>query len=197
MPSKSINKTLGCLTGMIYLNKAEQSNAKRILDKIPDIYNKAFERASREFGERLVRLTKKCLAVGQPPPNSGVSWKPHSESTIHDLGVHPLLNLTGTYMNSIGIQRAKGRTWVGLNYNRQGGSRNAYGRFTTGKARVNQDPKSKLTLNQIAIINEFGTRDGLIPARPLWQPAWKSLGGNRAYQALLKSYIKKGLNQYM
>ena len=197
MPSKSINKTLGGLTVRLYVNKLEQAKAKRLLDKMPDIYNKAFERASREFGERLVRLTKKCLAVGQPPPNSGVSWKPHSESTIHDLGVHPLLNLTGTYMNSIGIQRAKGRTWVGLNYNRQGGSRNAYGRSTTGQARVNQDPKSKLTLNQIAIINEFGSKDGKIPARPLWQPAWKSLGGNRAYQALLKSYIKKGLNQYM
>lgn len=197
MPSKSINKTLGGLTVRLYVNKKEQAKAQRLLDKMPNIYNKAFERASKEFGEHLVRLVKKCLAVGQPPPNSGVSWKPHSESTIHNLGAHPLLNLTGTYMNSIGIQRSKGRTWVGLKYNRQGGSRNAYGRFTTGQARVNQNPRSKLTLNQIAIINEFGSKDGKIPARPLWRPAWKSLGGNAKYQETLKKELQKELRRYM
>lgn len=197
MSSKSINKTLGDISVKIYANKADQAKAQRLLDKIPDIYKGAFDRATKEFGMKLVSLTKRCLAIGQPPPNSGVSWPPHKPSTIHDLGAHPLLNYTGAYMNAIGLQRAQGRTWVGINYNRQGGSRNAYGRATSGSARVNQHPQSKLTLNQIAIIQEFGTKDGLIPPRPLWRPAWKSVGGNRAYQKLLKKYIKEGLSKYM
>ena len=164
---------------------------------MPNIYKEAFTRASQEFGERLVKIVKKCLAIGQPPPNSGVSWKPHSASTVHNLGAHPLLHYTGTYMNSIGIQRSLTRTWVGLNYNRQGGSRNARGRATTGSARATQRPPSKLTLNQIAIINEFGSRDGKIPPRPLWQPAWKSIGGNSAYQKLLRDCLRKELQKYM
>ena len=195
--SRSINKTLGDLRIQLYANKSQQAKAQRLLDKMPNIYKEAFTRASQEFGERLVKIVKKCLAIGQPPPNSGVSWKPHSASTIHNLGAHPLLHYTGTYMNSIGIQRSPTRTWVGLNYNRQGGSRNARGRATTGSARATQRPPSKLTLNQIAIINEFGSRDGKIPPRPLWQPAWKSIGGNSDYQKLLRDCLRKELQKYM
>lgn len=195
--SNSINKTLGDLHIRLYANRSQQAKAQRLLDSMPNIYKRAFTRASQEFGERLVRLTKKCLAIGQPPPNSGVSWKPHSPSTIHNLGAHPLLHYTGTYMNSIGIQRSPTRTWVGLSYNRQGGSRNARGRATAGSARATQKPPSKLTLNQIAIINEFGSKDGNIPPRPLWQPAWKSLGGNSAYQKLLRDCLRKELQKYL
>ena len=195
--SRSINKTLGDLRIQLYANKSQQAKAQRLLDKMPNIYKEAFTRASQEFGERLVKIVKKCLAIAQAPPNSGLSWKPHSARTVQNLGAHPLLHYTGTYMNSIGIQRSPTRTWVGLNYNRQGGSRNARGRATTGSARATQRPPSKLTLNQIAIINEFGSRDGKIPPRPLWQPAWKSIGGNSAYQKLLRDCLRKELQKYM
>ena len=38
MPSKSINKTLGGLTVRLYVNKAEQLKAQRLLNEMPDIY---------------------------------------------------------------------------------------------------------------------------------------------------------------
>ena len=45
--SNSINKTLGDLHIRLYANKSQQAKAQRLLDSMPNIYKKAFTRASQ------------------------------------------------------------------------------------------------------------------------------------------------------
>lgn len=118
-----------------------------------------------------------------PPPNSGVKWDPHSISTIKKYGEHTLLNYTGQYKRSVRIVKQKNRTFVGL-------PPNLHRTLNSGKT-------SKRTLNQIAIMLEYGSRDGNLPSRPLWKPAFKAAGGKEALRKHVVNAIRKELRKYM
>lgn len=200
MATNSINRTLpdsGSVEFRVYVHKDQELRAKRLINGIPSIYKNAFKNASNDFGKKLLNIIKTSLTIGQPPKGSGISWAPHAESTIHNLGEHPLLHLTGTYRNSISLHHTRTRTWVGLNYNISGGTRNKSGRLSAGHSRATSSNKSNLTLNQIAIILEFGSKDGRIPARPLWRPAWKVMGGNKGFQMAITKELRKEIRKYI
>lgn len=84
-----------------------------------------------------------------------------------------MLNLTGQYARSVTLVKGKKRTFVGLPI---GIKKITY----TGKT-------SRKTLNQIAIMLEYGSRDGNLPPRPLWAPAFKAAGK----AALQRKYVMK------
>lgn len=190
MATISINKTLSPRTlpaefdVRIYVNPKQQAKAQKLLDSMPHIYHEAYSKATLTFGRKLARLVRRCLKIGQPPPGSHVSWPPHSANTIRRWGEHPLLNLTGTYMRAIRIQSNKSRIWVGVPAGMPGGQKN-----------------SKLTLNQIAIIQEFGSTTGtnaFIMPRPLWRPAWKVLAGrnNEKFKVTLMRALQREIRKY-
>ena len=82
MATKSVNRTLGIPSGRfeIYVDKAQQARAEKLIRSVPSILTKSYVEGTRKFGEQLLRIVKKCLSTGMPPAGSGVSWPPHSAS---------------------------------------------------------------------------------------------------------------------
>lgn len=122
---------------------------------------RGYEKGLYKFSRKLLLIVRRSLKSGTPPPGSGVYWKPLSPNTIRSHGYHKLYNLTGLYSRSIGIQKHNKRTYIGIPRNIKPSNKHA----------------SK-TLNQVAILLEFGSRNGKIPARPLWKPSFQSADGN-------------------
>lgn len=183
MPSKSVNITLSIPVGPleIYVDKREQARAERLIAKTPSILNKGYAKGTEKFGNQLLRIVRRSLNTGVPPRGSGVSWPPHAPGTIKKYGDHTMLNLTGQYARSVTLVKGKKRIFVGLPIEIQ--------KITyTGKT-------SRKTLNQIAIMLEYGSRDGNLPPRPLWAPALKAAGGKAALQKEIRNEVRKEIRR--
>lgn len=186
MSSKSVNINLSTPIGSleIYVDKREQARAERLIAQTPSILTKGYAKGTEKFGNQLLRIVRRSLNTGMPPKGSGVSWPPHSPGTIKKYkkyGEHTLLNLTGQYAKSVTIVKGKKRTFVGLPI---GIRKITY----TGKT-------SRKTLNQIAIMLEYGSRDGNLPPRPLWSPAFKAAGGKAVLQKEIRNEIRKEIRR--
>lgn len=195
MPSKSVNINISTPIGPleIYVDKREQARAERLIAQTPSILTKGYAKGTEKFGNQLLRIVRRSLNTGIPPKGSGVSWPKHSPSTIKKYGEytkkygdkkygeHTMLNLTGQYAKSVTIVKGKKRTFVGLPI---GIRKITY----TGKT-------SRKTLNQIAIMLEYGSRDGNLPPRPLWGPAFKVAGGKVALQKEIRNEIRKEIRE--
>lgn len=189
MPSKSVNITLSTPVGPleIYVDKREQARAERLIAKTPSILTEGYAKGTEKFGNQLLRIVRRSLNTGVPPRGSGVSWPPHAPGTLKKFGDHKkygdhtMLNLTGQYARSVTLVKGKKRTFVGLPI---GIKKITY----TGKT-------SRKTLNQIAIMLEYGSRDGNLPPRPLWNPAFKAAGGKAALQKEIRNEIRKEIRE--
>lgn len=182
MPTKSVNITISTPVGplKIYVDKREQARAERLIAKSPSILTKGYEKGTEKFGNQLLRIVRRSLRTGVPPP--GVSWPPHSLATVKKYGEHTLLNLTGQYARSVAIIKTKNRTFVGLPIGRK---------KITYTGRI-----SRKTLNQIAIQLEYGSRSGKLPPRPLWKPAYLSIGGKKGLMKEIRNEVRKELRKY-
>lgn len=116
-----------------------------------------YNKGSLKFTRQLLSIVRTAIRSGTPPIGSGVAWKPLSESTIKKHGQHGIYHLTGLYLRSLGIHKEKNRTYIGI-----------------PRGIKPSNTRAKKTLNQIAIILEFGSKSGNIPSRPLWGPSYKS-----------------------
>lgn len=186
MPSKSVNINLSIPIGSleIYVDKREQARAERLIAQTPSILTKGYAKGTEKFGNQLLRIVRRSLNTGVPPIGSGVSWPPHAPGTIKKYkkyGDHTMLHLTGQYARSVTLVKGKKRTFVGLPI---GIRKITY----TGKT-------SRKTLNQIAIMLEYGSRDGNLPPRPLWGPAFKTAGGKAALQKEIRNEIRKEIRR--
>lgn len=166
----------------VYADPRDVARANKLIQKTPQILTEAYINAVNKWGPRLVRAAKSCLIHGMPPKGSGVSWPPHSAMTVKRLGAHTLLNWTGEYKRNIKLVRRGRQFAVGL---------------PPGKKKTRPDGStSGLTLTQVAKILEYGSRNGKIPARPLWQYLWNSVGGNEPYKKVLVREIRKQIRKY-
>lgn len=184
MPSKKVNINLSNNLGdiRIYVDPVKQRQAERLIAKTPSIMKLGYELGTRKFGNQLLRIVRRSLNNGLPPPGSKVSWPPHATATLKKYGAHTLLNLTGQYARSVTMVTQKDRTFVGLpprlrKITYSGGT-------------------SRKTLNQIAIMLEYGSRDGSLPPRPLWQPAFEVAGGNKVLEKEIRNQLRKELRKY-
>ena len=151
------------------LDKLSEHLQRTILD--------GYQRGVIDIGKRLTRIVRQALRTGIPPPGSGVTWDPLSESTIHRYGDHPIYNLTGTYSRCIGLSIYRSRILVGI------------------PLRTRRSSRGGLTMNQLAILLEYGSREegGNIPPRPVWGPALKSIGGKQSIKATIIRNIRSEL----
>ena len=184
MPSKSVNITLSTPVGPleIYVDKREQARAERLIAKTPSILTEGYAKGTEKFGNQLLRIVRRSLNTGVPPPGTHTSWPPHATATLKKYGAHTLLNLTGQYARSVTMVTQKDRTFVGL---------------PPGLRKITYSGRtSRKTLNQIAIMLEYGSRDGNLPPRPLWKPAFEAAGGNVVLEKEIRNQLRKELRKY-
>ena len=184
MPSKSVNINISTPIGPleIYVDKREQARAERLIAQTPSILTKGYAKGTEKFGNQLLRIVRRSLNNGLPPPGSKVSWPPHATATLKKYGAHTLLNLTGQYARSVTMVTQKDRTFVGL---------------PPGLRKITYSGRtSRKTLNQIAIMLEYGSRDGNLPPRPLWKPAFEAAGGNVVLEKEIRNQLRKELRKY-
>lgn len=195
MPSKKVNINLSnnLCDIQIYVDPVKQRQAERLIAKTPSIMKLGYELGTRKFGNQLLRIVRRSLNKGLPPPGSKVSWPPHAtatlkkyatlkKSTLKKHGAHTLLNLTGQYARSVTMVTQKDRTFVGL---------------PPGLRKITYSGRtSRKTLNQIAIMLEYGSRDGNLPPRPLWKPAFEAAGGNVVLEKEIRNQLRKELRKY-
>lgn len=143
---------------------------------------KGYDRGIGRFTTLVINKVKNAIRSGRPPSGSQVYWPPLSQAYIDRLKSkfpdHHIYSLTGLYERSIGIYRYKNRTILGLPYKNKPGNNRA----TT-------------TLNQVAIILEYGSKDGSIPSRPLWKPSLKSVGGIKRIKKEVMHGIRSQLHR--
>lgn len=183
MPSKKVNINLSnnLCDIQIYVDPVKQRQAERLIAKTPSIMKLGYELGTRKFGNQLLRIVRRSLNTGVPPPGTHTSWPKHAPGTVKKYGEHTLLRLTGQYAKSVTVVKTKNRTFVGLPI---GIKKITY----TGKT-------SRKTLNQIAIMLEYGSRDGNLPPRPLWNPAFKAAGGKAALQKEIRNEVRKEIRK--
>lgn len=194
MARRSINRNLDSLFDnfwfgdfQIYSDKRQEAKARKLLNGFEgtqSILKVAYDMGSQKFGEKILKIVKRCLKNGTPP--KGVSWSPHSIATVKALGEHTLLNWTHQYLKSVGIYKNKNKrnpyTYVGLPQR-------------VRKARKRGD--SRKTLSQVAALLERGSGDGHLPPRPLWAPAYKEAGSDRAFVETITREIQKEIRKYL
>lgn len=170
----------------IYVDPRDQQAAERFLKNQPAVLNRAYLGAATEFGNKLLKIIKRCIMTGKPPPNQGVSWPPHSEWTKKRFGEHPLLNLTGQYYREVQLMKSKyGRVMVGVP--------KVIKERMVSKKNGGVTADSTRTLNQIAYILEVGTAN--IPPRPLWKPAYQAAGGPKEIRNLMVKHIRREISK--
>lgn len=178
----NINISLPIGSVQIYVDPRKQMQAEKLITRTPQIMQKGYDLGSRKFGNQLLRIVRRSLNNGLPPPGSKVSWPPHATATLKKYGAHTLLNLTGQYARSVTMVTQKDRTFVGL---------------PPGLRKITYSGRtSRKTLNQIAIMLEYGSRDGNLPPRPLWKPAFEAAGGNVVLEKEIRNQLRKELRKY-
>jgi hypothetical protein len=191
MASRKVNINLSNNLGdiQIYVDPVKQRQAERLIAKTPSIMKLGYELGTRKFGNQLLRIVRRSLNKGLPPPGSKVSWPPHAIATLKKAtaipkkyGAHTLLNLTGQYARSVTMVTQKDRTFVGI---------------PPGLRKITYSGKtSRKTLNQVAIMLEYGSIDGNLPPRPLWKPAFEVAGGNVVLEKEIRNQLRKELRKY-
>ena len=158
---------------------------------------KGYEEAVNKFSRKILKIVKGAIQTSTPP--GGEIWEPLSPKYLRSYGKHDPYFLTGQYYRAVGLFKQKSKVWVGLPYNRK----------------YNRHDSHSLTLNQIAILLEYG-RGGLgsnyvedddegeggydnstsyMPARPLWAPSLREAGGIDKLNEMLLHYIRSSLGR--
>jgi|SRR6478609_1014808 len=134
---------------------------KRLLPALPLVIKAANEAGQKKAAEQLVTLVKRHIR------KQDLGWAEKSENTR--ASDDRVLVDSGTYLKSI-LAYKQGNTW------NAGVPRNIYGPNGTRVA-------------DYAIYNEFGFGSRL-PARPLWGPSLKEMGGQAGIQKIIFKVIK-------
>lgn len=176
---KKVNISLPRLSDLSFQIKLEGNweQSVNLVNSLGKDIEHGYNLAIDKFSKDLLRIVKKSITLGIPPPGGGVVWEPLSPKTIKRYGQHPIYNLTGLYARTIGLYRYKSRVLVGL------------------PSGIRRSSQKRLTLNQLAKILEFGSSSG-IPPRPVWAPSLKAVGGIDKLKKSILTSIRKELSKH-
>ena len=156
---------------------------------------RGYEDGVAEYGAKVCKIVREAIRSGSPP--GGGHWEPLSEHYQKKTRKHTPYDLTGQYYASVGVYSNRKRTWIGMPYNTR-----------------YRGQDTRLTLNQIAKILEFGRSGGdgsnyiegdgdegdamdvatsYMPARPLWRPAFSIAGSYEGIRQILLLNIRRRL----
>lgn len=180
--ARKVNITLPKVSDLVLQVKlnGEWQKVEPLVSNLGPSMQRGYDKAVSKFSRNLLAIVKKSLTLGIPPVGGGVTWQPLAPSTIERYGQHPIYNLTGLYSRSVGLFRYKSRVLIGL------------------PIRTRRSSEKKLTMNQLAIMLEFGSNDDdeRIPPRPVWGPSLKAAGGKNKLKQLILTEIRKELQKY-
>lgn len=177
-----------------YIHPENIDKVQRLIQAMPEIERAAYEKACTNFGKMLARYVRRCIMFNTPP--QGVSWPPHSDDYLKKYNVQGFWYLSGQMLRSIRLRNYQGGYYVGPNPNEKAADPvNKYGRSRT----------SKLTLVQLARLLEGGTFAGAgsslftndIPARPLFRPSFKAVGGTERLKKYLIANLRREVKKYI
>ena len=177
-----------------YVNPENIEKVSRLIKSMPEIETVAYQKACTNFGKMLAKYVRKCIMSNTPP--DGVSWPPHSEDYLKKYDVKGFWYLSGQMLRSIKLRQYQGGYYVGPNPNDKAVDPvNRYGRSRT----------SKLTLVQLARLLELGTFAGAgssrytndIPARPLFRPSFKAVGGTERLKKYLIANLRREVKKHI
>lgn len=177
-----------------YVNPENIEKVSRLIKSMPEIETVAYQKACTNFGKMLAKYVRKCIMSNTPP--DGVSWPPHSEDYLKKYDVKGFWYLSGQMLRSIRLRQYQGGYYVGPNPNDKAVDPvNRYGRSRT----------SKLTLVQLARLLELGTFAGAgssrytndIPARPLFRPSFKAVGGTERLKKYLIANLRREVKKHI
>lgn len=167
----------------IYINPSQAARAEYLLKHIPNKMKTAYEKGAMAFAARVLKIVKRAMATGMPPPGSGVSWKPLADKTtrMYDKWGHSNSHpwyVIGEMHNLVNVfKNSRGNYYVG---------------FKTGQKATNPNPngqtENRPTLSKLSHILE-STGDNHT-ARPLWQPAYDSAGGKAKLAEILVKELR-------
>lgn len=133
----------------------------------------------KSAAKRLLRIVRKNIREN----GGSIGWPSLSESyqkrkAASGYSPNRMLYMTGLYYRSIMIWDRGGRYYVGV------------------KPRI-YNPKSggHLTVGKIARILEHGSHIMNLPARPLWRPSFRQMGGNRKVKALILWHVRNQIKK--
>lgn len=176
-----------------YMHQENIEKVKRLIQAMPDIELRAYEKGCTNFGRMLARYVRRCIMFNSPP--SGVSWPPHSNDYLKKYDVKGFWYLSGQMLKSIKLRQYQGGYYVGPSPNEKAMDPvNKYGRSRT----------SKLTLVQLARLLEGGTEGHSsskfhndIPARPLFRPSFRAVGGTERLKKYLIANLRREVKKYL
>ena len=177
-----------------YVHPENIEKVSRLIKAMPEIETVAYQKACTNFGKMLAKYVRRCIMSNTPP--SGVSWPPHSEDYLKKYNVKGFWYLSGQMLRSIRLRQYQGGYYVGPNPNEKARDPvNRYGRSRT----------SKLTLVQLARLLEGGTFAGAgsskytndIPARPLFRPSFKAVGGTERLKKYLITNLRREVKKHL
>lgn len=178
--ARKVNITLPKVSDLVLQVKlnGEWQKVEFLVSNLGPSMQSGYDKAVSQFSRKLLAIVKKSLTLGIPPVGGGVTWQPLAPSTIERYGQHPIYNLTGLYSRSVGLFRYKSRVLIGLPIG------------------IRRSSQKKLTMNQLAMMLEFGSNDDRIPPRPVWAPSLKAAGGKNKLKQLILTEIRKELQKY-
>lgn len=172
----------------VYVNPLDQRRLEYFMQKMPHLVQQAYDQATFRFARQLLGVIRRALRTGIPPPGGGVSWQPLAERTIKmytkwgHQNAHPWY-VMGQMLREINIfKNNKRRMYVG---------------FPRGVTARHPNPNYKgksPSLSYLALILESDT--DYRPGRPLFNPAFKSVGGKPRLQRFMVQELKKVFRKY-
>ena len=189
--------TIGALPGIsiegAYIHPENIEKVRKLIAAMPEIETRAYQKACTNFGKMLAKYVRRCIMFNTPP--EGVSWPPHSPDYLKKYNVQGFWYLSGQMLKSIRLRQYQGSYYVGPNPGEKAADPvNIYGRSRT----------SKLTLVQLARILECGTEGHSnskfhndIPARPLFRPSFKAVGGTERLKKYLIANLRREVKKYL
>lgn len=175
----------------IYVDPVQQRRAMKLIEAMPEIMQRAYERGAQRFGKLVLQIVKKAMATGIPP--KGAKWAPLSDKTLKAYkswgysGSHPWF-LIGQMWRQVNLFTNKryGTIYVGFKQGLRASHPNPATRANLG---------NRYTLARLARMLETG--DGTpAPPRPLFSPAFKEAGGGARLNKFIVEELRKELKKY-
>lgn len=181
------HESLRIPTPQPYIKPIAKGRVEYLFKHIPEEMQGAYDEGTRRFCKLLLRVVKKAMTNGVPPPDGETQWDPLSERTLKKYSKWGVKSTNpwygaGDLYKHIQVLKANNKNWnVG---------------FPRGMSATHPNPKYKgdrPTMNKLMQYLE----DPLDrPKRPIWSPAFNSVGGAKKLSQYISKALKEKVKEY-